>query len=320
MSVTRAGNRILRGYVAEPVGSMPEQSTDMPEHAHAGEACGAGLAAQAYSPRPLTEGELWTAEALAKLHDDRYRPSAWWRFIGASLKRAGETRRAHPSLVRQARIWGATGAAAWLVASQAADRRGHVSHSRTAGLLWWGSVWKMLDWHLGMAEGGDGKPRERLSSADAVTLFRFWLVPLLPAVRTRELCFPALIVVGGLSDWLDGALAQTCGRTRLGRDLDTTADLAFLTAAAVSAEAAGRLPAPGAWAVLGRHLAGTLLALAVVFGRARRPAIRARPWGGALRVGGLALAVAGARRTGTIVLIAGCLIPPRSTAPRLSPA
>jgi len=34
----------------------------------------------------------------------------------------------------------------------------------------------MLDWHLGMAEGGDGRPRERLSPADAITLARFWLV------------------------------------------------------------------------------------------------------------------------------------------------
>jgi hypothetical protein len=91
----------------------------------------------------------------------------------------------------------------------------------------------------------------------------------------------------------------------------------FLATAVASARAAGRLPAPAAWALAGRNLAGTVLTLALVFGRARRPAIAARPAGGALRVGGLVLAVAGWRRAGSALLVAGCLIPPRSMAPRL---
>ena len=187
------------------------------------------------------------------------------------------------------------------------------------GLVWWLSVWQMLDWHLGMAEGGDAQMRSRLSRADAISLCRFWLIPVLPAARSSR-WLPALILLGGVTDWLDGVLARRDGRTRLGRDLDTTADLAFIATAAVSARQAGRI-GPFAYRALGaRYGLGLVLALAAVFGRARRPAIRARPWGAAPRVGGLFLCTAGLGRTGTALVVVGCLIPPRSTAPQLSPA
>lgn len=277
-------------------------------------------AAQRYSPRSLTDGERWTVEALFELRRDGYRPRAWVRFLASSVERSRATRRARPLLARQARRWGAGGAIAWVIAW-------HVSRpSRTIrlrlfwGLGWWGLVWQMLDWHLGMAEGGDGIARERLSPADAVTLARFWLVPVLPAARRSPMGLPTAIVVAGATDWLDGALARRRGRTRLGRDLDTTADLAFFVAAAWSAHTAGRLSEPGFLALVAREGLGLTLALTVVFGRARRPAIRAKPFGAVLRFGGLALCSAGLRRTGTTVLLVGCLVPPRSTAPDLSPA
>lgn len=187
-------------------------------------------------------------------------------------------------------------------------------------MLWWLAVWQMLDWHLGMAEGGDGKPRERLSPADALTLTRFWLVPLAPGLRRSRHGLPTVILVGGLTDWLDGALARHVGRTRLGRDLDTTADLAFLGVVGASARAAGRLPKLGAWALAARYSLGVTVALAATFARARRPAIRARPWGAGLRVAGLAIATSGGARTGTVVLAIGCVVPPLSTAPQLSRA
>jgi hypothetical protein len=119
----------------------------------------------------------------------------------------------------------------------------------------------MLDWRLGMAEGGDGVPRSRLSAADAVTLARFWLVPVLPAAARSEVALPAVIALGGATDWLDGTLARSRGRTRLGRDLDTTADLAFFSVAAITARRAGRLTRLGAWAIGLRHGAALALSL-----------------------------------------------------------
>jgi hypothetical protein len=274
--------------------------------------------AQAYSPRALTDGERWTAEALGALRAERYRPSAWAWFIRDSLWRSRATRRARPRLARQARRWGAVGAAAWLASCRLARGRPTVRLRPLRGLAWWFAVWRMLDWHLGMAEGGDGRPRPHLSPADAVTLARLWLVPVAIGVRRSPRGLPAVIVLGALTDALDGALARRRGRTRLGRDLDTIADLCFLTTAGFAARAAGRLPRPGVWALGMRHAAGVALATGAAFGRARRPAIRARPAGGALRVSGLALCAGDRPRAGTIILLAGCLTPPRSTAPARS--
>jgi len=206
------------------------------------------------------------------------------------------------------------------VRGAAVRRGGDLRLRRTPGLGPWFGVWGMLDWHLGMAEGGDGDPRERLSPADAITLARFWLVPAaLGTVRSSQ-GLPAVIVLGGLSDWLDGALARRRGRTRLGRDLDTTADLAFVTTVAIAAHSAGRIPPLGFSVLIGRHAIGLAISLGAVFGRARRPAIRARPWGAALRISGIAICTTGATRPGTLLLTAGSIIPPRSTAPHRSPA
>jgi phosphatidylglycerophosphate synthase len=277
-------------------------------------------AAARYSPRPLTEGERWTADALAALRRRRYRPGAWRGFIRDSLARSRESRAQRPALARQAARWGAAGGTAWAGTVLALRRHGAPAPNLAGGLAWWLAVWRMLDWHLGMAEGGDGAHRARLSSADAMTLARFWLVPALPAAARAGTALPAIVAIGGATDWLDGALARRGGRTRLGRDLDTTADLAFFSVAALAARRAGRLGPIGAGAIGLRHTAGLTLSLAAVFGRARRPAVRARPWGGALRVVGLVLSVAGPERAGTAILVAGCLVPPRSTAPGLSPA
>lgn len=286
-------------------------------------AAGAGRGlrtAQAYSPRPLTDGERWTAQALGALRAGRYAPDAWARFVRDSLQRADSARRERPRLARQGRRWGLTGAVGWLAACRLTRSRPQLNLRPLGGLMWWLAVWQMLDWHLGMAEGGDGRPRSRLSPADAVTLGRFWLVPLAPAVTRSERGLALLIIVGGLTDALDGELARRCGRTRLGRDLDTTADLAFLTAAGLAARRAGRLPAPAACALGARFALGIVLSLTAAFGRSRRPAIRARRGGAALRICGLALCAAERPRAGSTIMVAGCLTPPRSTAPHYSRA
>lgn len=104
----------------------------------------------------------------------------------------------------------------------------------------------MLDWHLGMVEGPDGEPRERLSAADALTLLRLWSISLLAAQRDPVTgsgpTFAALIAAAAASDALDGALARRAGTTRLGRDLDTLADGLVSAVAARTAYRAGWLP------------------------------------------------------------------------------
>jgi phosphatidylglycerophosphate synthase len=278
------------------------------------------IAAERYSPRALTDGERWTATELASLRATRYRLSAWITFLSHSLRRSAETRTARPELAQQARRWGAVGGGAWILAWFWGQRRRGPGAPLAIGLLWWFSAWQMLDWHLGMAEGGDGIPRPRLGRADAVTMTRIWLVPLLPALAVTPRRLVAMIALGGVSDGLDGALARRDGRTRLGRDLDTFADLFFLQSATHAARRARRLGPLGAVAVTTRHGAGVWLAGGAVLARARRPAIRARRSGALLRFGGLTLAAAGRQRSGTALLIAGCLTPPIRTAPLLSPA
>jgi phosphatidylglycerophosphate synthase len=292
----------------------PTQQTDRTDE-------GAHSAWQRYSPRPLTDGERWKAHELAKLQRRSYRPSAWVAFLRSSLElRRNANRRERPLMARQARAWGAGGAVAWVAAYAAVRRRENLQLRLMPGLLWWLAVWRMLDWHLGMAEGGDGHPRERLSPADAITLARFWLVPAASGTAHSSRGLPSVILLGGLTDWLDGSVARRRGRTRLGRDLDTTADLAFLTTVAFAARADGRISPLGFAVLTTRHLLGLAVALGAVFGRARRPAIRARPWGAALRIGGLATCTSGARRSGTVLLVAGSIVPPRSTATHLSRA
>jgi phosphatidylglycerophosphate synthase len=125
-----------------------------------------------------------------------------------------------------------------------------------------------------------------------------------------------VILLGGASDWLDGALARRDGGTRLGRDLDTFADLLFLLSATAAARRAQRLSAIGAAAVGARYGAGLAVGFHTMFTRARRPALRARPAGALLRFGGLALATTGRERAGTSLLVTGCLVPPQRTAPQ----
>lgn len=253
----------------------------------------------------LTEGERWTVDQLVALHDGDYRPLAWAELIRASLQRSAKVRRARPELVRQARRWEIAGALAWLGASRALRSEDRAAPRVRRGLIWWAGVGKMLDWHLGMAEDDDGMQREGLSRADAVTLTRLWLVPLLGEVQGSPPRLSALIVLGGITDWLDGALAGS-ESTRLGRDLDTAADLCFFGAATRAVYCAGRLPGFAAAALGTRYLTGLSLGVALTFRYARRPVIASRRWGAPLRAGGLALAAAGARRTGGVLSTLGC--------------
>ena len=198
----------------------------------------------------MTDGERWARAALQRLQDGGYSPAAWLRFIAESRARATETRQARPLLARQARRWGAVGGAAWLGRSLLAPRR----RVALVGLAWWALVWKMVDWHLGMVEGAKEEPRERLSPADALTLARFWLAPLAAAPSTRR-SFAALLTAGAICDLADGRLAAHLGPTRLGREIDVTADIAFFGAATAGAARRGWLSPRAAGWLAARHAA-----------------------------------------------------------------
>ncbi|MEA2391275.1 MAG: hypothetical protein QOK31_1384 [Solirubrobacteraceae bacterium] len=245
---------------------------------------------------PLTPGELWAREQLAALLERRFAPSAVAAFLLASQSRANEIRRTRPALARQAHAWTAVGAAAWMAVAVAGRARVR------AGLAWWAACAIMLDWHLGMVETPEGRPRS-LGAADALTLARAWLVPVAAISPSPLVCG-----VAAASDVLDGRLAHRVGPTRIGRDLEGLVDACFGVAALRGARRA-ELVAPG---VLGAELtrlgAGLGYALYVYFGRATAPdprLIRAARLTTPVRAAGLVAAGLGYRRLAGYLLAGG---------------
>lgn len=245
----------------------------------------------------LTEGERWTREQLGQLLDGRFSPRAVARFLAASQRRAGAVRAERPELGRQSRRWMAAGAAAYVPAlAGGVPARGAAA--------WWAATALMLDWHLGMLETPDGEPRP-LGPADACTLARTWLVPVVAARPS-----PAVCLVGGLSDVLDGRLARASGSpTRAGRDLEGLVDFCFAVGALRGLVREGRLGRAVVAAEIARTSAGFAYALYAYFARAERPDddllhhARATT---TVRVAGLVAAAAGRRRLGDALVAGGC--------------
>jgi phosphatidylglycerophosphate synthase len=210
----------------------------------------------------LTEGERWTRERLEELRGAGFTPLAICRFLLAARRRASEQRLARPTLARQARSWTALGALAWL--ALAAAGRGPFRRRLRSGLTSWGLTGLMLDWHLGMVETEDGRPR-RLGAADACTLLRAWLVPV-----AAEAPSPLVCALAFATDGLDGSLARATGSTRLGRDLEGVVDAAF-AAAALRGAARRRSLGRAAVAVEAARLAGGSLYVLVFYGLAAAP-------------------------------------------------
>jgi len=115
------------------------------------------------------------------------------------------------------------GAAAWL--APAAMRAEPFRRRLRFGLAWWGLTAVMLDLHLAMFETEDGRPRP-LGAADALTLARAWLVPVVADSPTVLVCGLA-----AATDALDGRLARRAEPTRAGRDLEALVDACFVLAA-----------------------------------------------------------------------------------------
>jgi len=250
----------------------------------------------------LTEGERWTRDQLEVLLAGRFSPTAIARFLVASQRRAGEVRSARPELAAQAGRWMALGGAGWLLLAgtgiQPFRRRVR------SGLGWWTATAVMLDWHLGMVETEDGRPRS-LGPADAMTLLRVWLVPVAADRPTPLVCAVALA-----TDGLDGALARGAEPTRIGRDLEGLADTCFAVAALRGAVRRGWLHRWVAAAELSRLGTGFGYALWVYFGRARAPdprVVRAARLTTPVRAAGLVAAGLGRRRWADALVSAGAL-------------
>jgi phosphatidylglycerophosphate synthase len=160
----------------------------------------------------------------------------------------------------------------------------------------------MLDWHLGMVETPDGRPR-RLSAAEALTLARAWLVPVAARAPT-----PAVTGAAALSDVLDGALARRGEPTRAGRDLEGLVDACFGAAALRGALRRGAVAPVAVGVELARLGAGFGYALVVYFGRTEAPDVRvtrAARLTTPVRAAGLIAAGFGRRRLASALLAAG---------------
>ncbi len=252
--------------------------------------------------QPLTEGERWSREQLELLLRARFGPRAVAGFLAASQRRANAERAARPRTARRMRRWMLAGGAAHVAVAVAGD---HDARRRLPGALgWWTASWVMLDWHIGMLETEDGRPRN-LGPADAATLARAWMVPL--AARGAG---PALCLAAWASDGFDGRLARATEPTRLGRDLEGLVDACFSAAALRGAWRTDTLPA---WAVAGelaRLGGGFAYALWLYFGRAEAPdatVTRAARLTTPIRVAGLVAAGAGRRRTAGTLVAGGSL-------------
>jgi hypothetical protein len=238
----------------------------------------------------MTPGERWASEELRALRAAGFRPRAWQRFLEASFDRAADSRRAYPALTRQARAWSGTALLAGHAARRAARSRGLAAPSAPAWTAWSLTGAAMLDWHLGMLEGPHGERRDRLRAADALTLSRCWLAPFV-AATTAGAPFSTLIAAAGATDYLDGRLARRSGPTRLGRDLDTIADVAVKLAAARAARRAGWLTPDTTCLLAGCQLAGVTAVAGAYFRTGRSPAgVAAARWVAPPLLGGVALA------------------------------
>ena len=163
----------------------------------------------------------------------------------------------------------------------------------------------MLECHLGMLETADGRPR-RLGPADALTLARAWLVPVV-ADAPRA----APLLVAAVADALDGIAARACAPTRAGKRFDGVVDGAILVAALAAADRHRSLTRATIALELARLTAGAAYATCSYFASAKPPQPslgRAARAATPLRLAGLVCASLGRRRTGGRLVTLGRLV------------
>lgn len=259
----------------------------------------------------MTAGERWAADALTALRDQRFTPEAIATFVNASLHRATDMRAAQPVLARQAHRWIATGVIGVLVLRETADRHGRPVPTRRVLSVWLALMSLMLDWHLGMVEGLAGEPREQLTAADALTLARAGVVPLIASAPPDGVWFTLLLAGAGFTDLLDGALARAAGPTRFGRDFDSLADTAFRLSALRGAGRANWITAGARRALVARQALLATRATWHWFAHSTRPPTDQPPltrWHVPLMLIGLAAGSLGHKRAASRLLYTSALL------------
>lgn len=250
----------------------------------------------------LTDGEAWARRELESLRTGGFAPDAVVAFLSASRSRAADTRRKRAAVAHQSRAWIGIGAVAWV--GLAATGLQPFRRRLVSGLGWWATVSVMLDWHLGMLETEDGRPRA-LGPADALTLTRAWLVPVI-----ADDIQPAAVLAAATTDLLDGILARATQTTRAGRDLEGLVDACVSAAAFRAARRDGRVGRQVVALELARLASGSLYAATIYFARAEAPN---RAITGAarittpLRVAGLLAAGRNHRRLAEVLVASGSL-------------
>ena len=160
----------------------------------------------------------------------------------------------------------------------------------------------MLDWHLGMVETEDGRPRP-LGPADALTSTRAWLVPV-----AADRPSPLVCAAAAATDVLDGRLARRV-RDRPAPDATSRGSSTSLRRGRAPGGSATRVDRSGAVGPSSRASAPALgYALWVYFGRADAPdpaVTRAARMTTPVRVAGLVVAGTGSRRLADALIVAG---------------
>lgn len=226
--------------------------------------------------------EPWTAQLLADLRAGDYRPAAWTRFLADSWHRARATARHSSSLVKSWRyvsLLVMAGSAAPL--AFAWRRHGPRQARRMGGLLLVGVVLQQADGyvHLGLNRRlDDGVPLPTLGPAIWLSYSRgtvaYWLLAATAARLDLPGLAPVALVVGTLTDVLDGHLARRLGQTtKLGAYVDGVADLVLAAALTWDAVRRGSLPAHASWIVVVRYALPVGAAFGVAFVTGRSPAL-----------------------------------------------
>jgi len=224
----------------------------------------------------------FTQELIGELNREHYRLSAWRRFMSRSWTRSLDDIRESPARARSFWSWAGVVAAAgsgvvvfaWLF---------HTSELAISAtklwLPWYAvSVFFVLT-HLGMADDSRGLPHNSLLLPNGLSFLRLALAPLvlvlflnLPADPITGTVFALFLGAMLVTDALDGWLARrqnVC--TRLGRMLDSLADLAFLTFLGFALYRVDVIPETLLWLIVVRYPLMLVGVLVLYFARGPAP-------------------------------------------------